>query len=272
MSANSFKYLMQDMSEPEGFQLMGGTLAVYSARSPGKLTDNEDAAAVLPCGDDCGVLIVADGMGGGAVGEQASRIAVESIKSEVDQQIDGDDTILRSAILNGLESGNQEILDLGVGAATTIAAVEIQGHLIRPYHVGDSSILVVGQRGKIKLQTVAHSPVSLAVEAGILDDAEAMHHEDRHLVTNMLGTPDMRIEIGSTIQLSRFDTVLLATDGLFDNMAIEEVVERIRKGPLLQGLEQVIEVTASRMENSEDGVPSKPDDLTIIAFRLNSPA
>ena len=99
-----------------------------------------------------------------------------------------------------------------------------------------------------------------------------MHHEDRHLVTNMLGTPDMRIEIGSTIQLSRFDTVLLATDGLFDNMAIEEVVERIRKGPLLQGLEQVIEVTASRMENSEDGVPSKPDDLTIIAFRLNSPA
>ncbi|MEN8164347.1 MAG: ATP-binding protein, partial [Acidobacteriota bacterium] len=47
---------------------------------------------------------------------------------------------------------------------------EIDGRSIRPYHVGDSQAVVCGQRGKLKLQTMAHAPVAYAVEAGVLDE------------------------------------------------------------------------------------------------------
>lgn len=260
-------YVAQDMAEPECTQRLDGTVLVFSTRCPGKTTDNEDAAAVIQNNSGGGVLVVADGMGGGVGGEKASKIAVETIKQEVSRQTNSDNS-LRAAILNGIEKANQRILDLGIGAATTLAAVEIQNQMIRPYHVGDSSILVMGQRGKVKLQTIAHSPVGLAVEAGVLDDDEAMSHEDRHLVTNVLGTTEMRIEIGPTIRLSQYDTVLLATDGLFDNLTCEEIVHAVRKGPLTGGFVELSQLALSRMQESNTDCPSKPDDITAIGYRL----
>ena len=103
---------------------------------------------------------------------------------------------LRDAILNGFEDANGAVQALGIGAATTLAVVEVKENIVRPYHVGDSMILVVGQRGKIKLQSVPHSPVGYGVESGLLDEKEAMYHEERHLVSNVVGSPDMRIESG----------------------------------------------------------------------------
>ena len=51
----------------------------------------------------------------------------------------------------------------------------------------------------------------------------------------MIGTPDMRIEMGCAIELSPRDTVLLATDGLFDNLRTREIVELLRKGTIRAG-------------------------------------
>ena len=144
---------------------------------------------------------------------------------------------------------------------------EIQGRTVRPYHVGDSMVLVVGQRGKIKLQTVSHSPVGYAVESGMLDETEAMNHAERHLVSNIIGAADMRIEIGPTIELARFDTLLLASDGLFDNLHVDEIVQRVRKGPLKRVIRTLAEDCRRRMLDAEDDQPSKPDDLTFVAFR-----
>ena len=79
-------------------------------------------------------------------------------------------------------------------------------------------ILAIGQKGKIKLQTISHSPVGLAVESGHLDESEAMHHEQRHVVSNVVGDQTMRIEVGAKLMLAPRDTVLLSTDGLFDNL------------------------------------------------------
>ena len=42
-------------------------------------------------------------------------------------------------------------------------------------------ILTTGQRGRLRMQTVSHSPVGFAIEYGLLDESEAMHHEERHL-------------------------------------------------------------------------------------------
>ena len=165
------------MTEVELHAVAAGQTAVYSARCPGKTTPNEDAAALIPLDAESGVLVVADGLGGSQAGDRAARMATESMKKSIDR-VATEELMLRTAILNGFEQANQAVIDLAVGAATTLAVVEIVEGVVRPYHAGDSMILVVGQRGKIKLQTTSHSPVGFAVEAGLLDEKEAMHpHE-----------------------------------------------------------------------------------------------
>lgn len=250
----------------EMLPLAGGNAAVFSARAPDKETSNEDAAAVIGVDSATGILVVADGLGGLPAGQQASWLAIRELIASI-EQAPANGPSLRAAILNGIENANRSISELGVGAATTLVVAEIQGRTVRPYHVGDSMILVVGQRGKIKLQTVSHSPVGYGVEAGMLDESEALNHDQRHVVSNVIGTPDMRIEVGSTVELARRDTLLLASDGLFDNFRTEEIVQRIRKGPLKHVMATLVDDCRRRMQHAEEGRPSKPDDLTFVAFR-----
>jgi serine/threonine protein phosphatase PrpC len=256
-------------ARPEIATFASGAIAAYSARSPGKETANEDALAVEPFGSSAGVLAVADGVGGERRGADASRIAVETLVAAVREGA-GAGTSLRAAILDGFERANQRVLELG-GAATTLAVLEVDGDHVRPYHVGDSLILVVGQRGKIKHRTLAHGPVGYAVEAGLLDDSDALHHDDLHVVSNVLGSPDMRIEIGSRRRLAARDTALLASDGVSDNLYLEEIVAAIRVGPLDRAARRLIELATARMRRAEEGLPHKPDDLTLLLFRPAAP-
>jgi len=175
--------------------------------------------------------------------------------------------LLRTAILNGIEAANEAVLSLGNGSATTMTVITVEGLHARSYQVGDSEAMIVGQRGLVKLQTTAHSPTGFAVEAGFLDQRDALHHEERHLVSNFLGTNDMRIDVGTTVKLSPRDTVLLASDGLMDNVHVEETIECIRKGPLSRAVECAVDLATRRMLGSEAGEPSKPDDLSLILFR-----
>jgi len=254
------------MEYPEALQVNGGIAVVYSSRCPGKESSNEDAAAIYPVHKNASVLAVADGLGGLRAGEQASGLTLLALRNTINRA--GNDTEnLRSAILDGIENANRNIRQWSIGSASTLAVVEIQGNTVRPYHAGDSMILVCGGRGKVKLQTVPHSPVGFALEAGILDEDEAMHHKDRHLVSNVIGTPQMRIEIGSTLNFKPRDTLLLASDGLFDNLHIDEIVDTIRKGPLLKSVGELINETKTRMTRRQAGLPSKPDDLTVLAYR-----
>ena len=182
------------------------------------------------------------------------------------------ETDLRTAILDGFEQANRSVTGLGGGAATTLAALEINDSTIRPYHVGDSAIMVVGRRGRLRLLTVSHSPVGYAVEAGLLDEREAIHHEDRHLVSNIVGTQEMRIEIGRTLRLNPLDSVLLSSDGLFDNLHTAEIVEIIRKGPLAVAAERLVENCRRRMQEPQPDHPSHPDDLTFLIYRSSPDA
>ncbi len=261
-------YFDENMVRGESHAIASGIAVMYSARCPDRET-NEDAAALIPFTADSGILAVADGVGGNLAGHHAASLAIEALKTSLADGVQ-DTLMLRTAILNGVETANRTVQALGVGAATTLALVELRGNTIRPYHVGDSMILVVGQRGRIKVQTTPHSPVGFAVEAGFLDETEAMHHKDRHLVSNVIGSIDMKIEVGSTIRLAPRDTVLLASDGLFDNLAVEEIIERIRKGPIETIVERLATDATQRMIHPEDGQPSKPDDLTFSVFRLSA--
>jgi serine/threonine protein phosphatase PrpC len=260
--------LDSDMGEPELYRLGAGCAVVFSARSPGKATPNEDAAALVPIDPGSSVLAVADGLGGSRAGEEAAALAVRCLTEALAPPVRSS-SLLRDAILNGFERANRAVREIGGGAATTLAVVEIQEDVVRPYHVGDSTILLMGQRGRVKLQTVSHSPVGFAVEAGVLDEAEALHHDERHVVSNVLGGPDMRIEIGPVLHLAAHDTLLLASDGLADNLHTEEIVECIRKGPLEAGGRRLAREAHRRMAGPSPQEPCKPDDLTFVAFRLS---
>lgn len=255
-----------DMHGCDTVPLAGGRACVFSARSPEKTTSNEDAAALIPFDEKSGVMVVADGLGGEAAGDRAAGLALAAIAGAVERAAAAGNS-LREAILDGVETANREVQGLGVGAATTLVVAELNEGFVRTYHVGDSMALVSGQRGRIKLQTICHSPVGYAVESGLLDEAEAMHHAERHVVSNVVGRSDMRIEIGSCLALSPYDTVLLASDGLFDNLQVPEIVERIRKGSLPAAIDGLATDARNRMLHPQAGFPSKPDDLTIVAFR-----
>lgn len=244
----------------------GGSLVAYTCPSPDKDTENEDTVAIIPWGPQATVLVVADGAGGLPAGKRASLTAVQTLARSLAVAVEKT-MLLRTAVLNGIEAANDAVRELGNGSATTLLVVTIEGRTLRAYHVGDSEALVVGQRGLIKLQTTAHSPTGFAVEAGFLDEREALHHADRHLVSNFIGTADMSIDIGASIELAARDTVVLASDGLTDNVHVEEIVELARKGPLETAADTVVKTAHARMLAIQLGQPSKPDDLSLILFR-----
>lgn len=245
-----------------------GRAVVHTARCPGREKPNEDTAALIPITADRGLLVVADGFGGHPAGDQAAALAVQELARAV-RDINDQAAEIRTTILAGFDQANAAVLDLGVGAATTLAVVELFQDSLRTYHVGDSEILVVGQRGKVKWRTVSHSPAGYAVEAGLVDENEAMNHEDRHVVSNMVGSTEMRIDMGPVVRLAPRDTVLMGSDGLFDNLLIDEIIAGIRKGKLEKGVAALVQASQHHMTEPIADHPAKPDDLTIIAYRRN---
>ncbi len=260
--------MLDGATEPElrSLSAAGGTAIAFTCRAPDKQTDNEDTVGVIPCGDDAVVLAVADGAGGLPAGRRASRTAVGEFSEAVEASYAAS-PMLRVAVLNGIEAANRAVLDIGGGAATTLTVVVVEGRSARTFQIGDSEALIVGQRGRIRAQTMAHSPTGFAVEAGFLDLRDALHHEERHLVSNFLGAADMRIDVGATIELQALDTVLVASDGLTDNLHLHEIVDIIRKGPLDAAATALTRLATRRMTVESKSLPSKPDDLSLILFR-----
>ena len=258
-------YVESDMLAPQVVDFAQGSAAVLCRRCPGKFEPNDDSAAVVQTASGGVVLIVADGVGGGPLGYKASAIAVQCVAESV--QLVEPMTDLRPAILDGIERANRDILDLGIGAATTLSVVEIQDKLARAYQVGDSMTLILGGRGMLKWKSTSHSPVGYAIESGLLNEAEAMRHNDRHLVSNLVGCPDMHIEIGPARLLSPRDTIVVGSDGLFDNLHLAEIIELARSGKLVHRVQSLASLATERMGKSSRDVPGKPDDLTIVLYK-----
>lgn len=253
---------------PACYQLGCGSVALFSRACPVADGSNEDALAIIPCDNNRAVLAVADGFGGQPAGDQAAQLAIESLVAGVTDCL-GTQKELRDGILNGFEEANRGVMKLGVGAATTLAVAEVDNRIVRSYHADDSEIIIVGQKGRLKLQTVSHSPVGFGVEAGLIHCDDAIHHDERNIVSNMVGSSEMRIEIGPHVRLRPRDSLLLGTDGVFDNLSVPEVVELIRKGPIDLRCKELVDACLARMTTPEPGLPSKPDDLAIVLFCPN---
>ena len=241
-------YVEQDMPKCEAHALARGLAVVYSTRCPGKPTPSEDSAALLPVGEHHAILAVADGVGGQPSGGAASRLTVQALAAAAGQGLDANGS-LRPAVLDGFEAANQAVRALGAGAATTLIVVTLHHQpgmraAARVYHAGDSMALILGNRGRVKHRTVSHSPVGYAEEAGLINERTALRHAERHLVSNALGS-----------------------DGLFDNLSTQAIVERARKGPLPLAGRRLADDCAARMRSQNGNGHGKPDDLTFILWR-----
>lgn len=257
--------LFFDTEESCDLELARGTVAVRCLRSPDKQGPNEDAAALIPVRDDALVLAVADGVGGSPSGCDASTTAIETLQKTLARLEPG--APVRGAILDAMEKANHQIITSGKRSATTLVVAEISGDQLRCYHVGDSELIVVGQRGSIKQRIIPHSPTGFAVEAGLLDEEEAVRHEQRHIIFNVIGAPNMRVDISTAIDLAPLDTVLLTSDGVLDNLYVDEICELIRVGPLDVAADRLVEATRKRMQGAKGSEPSKPDDVAVVLYR-----
>jgi serine/threonine protein phosphatase PrpC len=79
----------------------------------------------------------------------------------------------------------------------------------------------------------------------------------------------MRVDISAPVKLAARDTVLLASDGLVDNLFFDEIIATVRAGPLTQAIDKLVQSARRRMVNDGSSKPSKPDDLTVMVCRAD---
>ena len=194
---------------------------------------------------ELGLYVVADGMGGQAAGEVASRMAVDVIAQFIkltDEQRDitwptgyipdltWGQNRLRGAMLlanNEIYHSAQEDAGLRGMGTTAVCALSEESHLDLA-HIGDSRIYLM-RDGALRLMTQDHSWISEQVQKGILSEDQARNHPYRNVVTKALGAgPDIEPDL-SAIEMVDGDIVLLCTDGLTSMLTdadIEAMLQR----------------------------------------------
>ncbi len=144
-----------DQAEPVSVAAESVEIVCFSASGSEAPASNEDAAGIWEPRPGVVVVAVADGLGGGPQGAEASALAIEAIDRAVYVDPGGEGT-LRGAIVDAFEQANAAILEAWRGAGTTLVVVEIVNGVARSYHAGASGALVVGQRGRVRMETLHH--------------------------------------------------------------------------------------------------------------------
>jgi len=184
--------------------------------------NNEDAIDIKQF-PDLTVCVVADGMGGQAAGEIASKKAIEVIPRELRKHLTAQLTAdaVKQVIRRAIVTANEEIRAMGAldkdmrnMGTTVVLTVWRKGGEVYVAGVGDSRAYLL--RGKkIQQLTVDHSLAQALVEANTITAAEAKDHKFRNVLWKYLGSaevgegPDVAV-----IQLQAGDRFLVCTDGL----------------------------------------------------------
>jgi len=175
------------------------------------------------------VMVVADGMGGHAAGETASRMAISALVSlalEVPDWIFKVDEEYAREIERRTRTRVQEVgamlIERGRGDAalrgmgTTLTAVRIIGRDLLITHVGDSRAYLLRSGGLHRL-TRDHTYAQLLVDLGQLAPGDIAGSRHRHVLTNALGGSCEDVQVDTDrIQLEDGDRLLLCSDGLTD--------------------------------------------------------
>ncbi len=262
-SREGLLYGLPDLSGVE-FQLGPGNVNAHLLASPSRPHRNEDALLVASLGP-AAVLAVADGVGGLPDGDLAAKTALEALEDAVRRPgASNDPNALRAAILAGFDNADAQVD--AMSGATTLTVVELWPGGFRTYNAGDTAALVIDRAGAELYRTVSHSPVGYALEAGLLDESQALRHGARHVISNCLGQGCLRIEMGTLLKIGPGRRIVLASDGLFDNLARFEVAGHLAGRSLDRATAGLAEGARTRMRNPSASRPSKPDDMGLIVF------
>ncbi len=234
-------------------------LASGPERPPGR--PGEDAAAVLDCGPDALLLAVADGMGGQRGGARASKVAVDVLAERL-----AEGTADSADVVDAVDEAQVRTKASRGAGATTLVVTLITPEGVRMFNVGDSEAILMTPRGKVKVRTTVQSPVGYLVAAGALAPDEALLHEYRHLLSSAVGIDAMRLEVCPRVAFAKTDTLVLGSDGMFDNVFEHELLEITRNRDLEDAADELAMLVAARMRRG-GGPPCKPDDMSFILFR-----
>ena len=212
------------------------------------------------------LLAVADGMGGAAAGEVASKVAMEVLDESFSRYVDevhqgnpvvGVDTLIEKAV----RLANRRIYAMAIrsqgkrGMGTTLTCAAILRRTAHIGHVGDSRAYLV--RGdKIYQLTKDHSWVEEQLEKGLISEEEAKNHEWRNLITRALGTRPQVAPDTIELDVKRGDVFVISTDGLHGLVEPEEILAEIQRTANRQSsVEYLISLANER---------GGPDNITAV--------
>ncbi len=230
---------------------------------------NEDWLGAFEPDDPCllhrrgRLFVVADGMGGHARGDVASRLAVDVVRAAYyDDRLPEE---LPHALGLSVERANAVLYAEGGGRAdeprmgTTLTALAIRGRDAFVAHVGDSRAYLIRGR-EIRQLTEDHSLVSELIRNGVLSVTEAEHHPSAHVIVRAVGTSSaVPVELYGPLPLVEGDTLVLCTDGL-SRLVTPDEIRRLagRRVPRL-ACERLV-----ALANHRGG----PDNVTLQVIRL----
>ncbi len=190
-------------------------------------TNNEDSAVADL---DLGLFVVADGMGGHAAGEVASRVAADAIVSAMRARTrpararDEAEPLLQ-AVHDANAAVVREAVERGThGMGTTLSVVCLRKRAAVIANVGDSRVYLISRKGIHQL-TIDHTLVMQMVEHGLLTREQARTHSDKHVLTMAIGTPGPLEPQLLVAKVPPGGRLLLCSDGLHDLLPDDEIEE-----------------------------------------------
>ncbi|WP_163337205.1 Stp1/IreP family PP2C-type Ser/Thr phosphatase [Desulfopila sp. IMCC35008] len=224
--------------------MKSAAITAFAVTDPGlKRSNNEDACAVYP---DQGCAAVADGVGGAAAGEVASRLFISSVARYINQMQDWSEGACVAAIKEIFSTANEMILHHigihpechGMSCTAELLLVSSGGFVVG--HVGDSRSYRFRNKSLTRL-TSDHTFVQQQLDKGELTAEEARKHRYRNLITRAVGNDevlDVDIIRGRT---RPGDLFLLCSDGLTDMVREEEITVCLgRDGDLPEKTAQLV--------------------------------
>jgi serine/threonine protein phosphatase PrpC len=190
-------------------------------------SSNQDSFYIDP---QARYFIVADGMGGHAGGEEASRLATAAISAYLDRQWDKGlpaEELLQEAIIKANyailsdQSTHPERQDMG----TTVVLLMVYNNETWFSHIGDSRLYRL-RNGQIEQLSDDHTWIARAIATGILTPEEARRHPWRHMLLQCLGREDIQLIEACRIDVQPGDQYLICSDGLTEELT-DDIIQQI---------------------------------------------
>ena len=235
-----------------------------------------ESGGVRPRNEDCfladerlSLFVVADGMGGHAAGDVASRVAVESILGFIDRSHDGTDlswpcgvdpalTLSGNRVRTAIHLAHRRVCEVAedhdgyAGMGTTVVCALIRDRHLAFGHVGDSRLYVFS-RGVLQQQTRDDTWAATVLGARADEDAAAVAtHPLRHVLTNVLGAMEPDIHVAER-ELADGEMLLLCTDGVHTVVDPETLVALLSAGGDVREIADAV-VAAALERGSRDNV------------------